>query len=538
MDKNSDFESQFDNLDIESDYESIDSEYYDNLFEHFMSDTNSWFGDQTIDEEVDEVDDYYIDDHISYGMKLTDLNEYCFMHLFTYLSFNSLMKLRSVSKQLKNSVEEYLKSKRRLRLINSFANQNINIETSKNRVLDLIVIANDCYSDQILLLMTELCPNLEALELIYITIDDPIVEILTKHFYDVNDLSFAHPLGLTEDSLQTIVHYFGPQLLGLTIADSDLSEDCLEAVVAECPNLQLLDVSGNPDITGDCFRYLNNNLLTLRLSQCDSIRESGLQSLVKSESARSLSELVISGLVCDYMIGLICKNMPQLRSFQCVYGCTREMDSKIDHLSVIGQLTKLERLSLQEIDAYFGSLDDKSLLKIISCCNRLKYLELHVGSGERLLITDRYLSLISDYCPQIECLKLYNFEAVTDKSLNSFSKLVNLKELELINLYNISDEGVAIITERCSQLTKLYISFDGNCDSITNLTLIACIDMCRRRPKQIIDVNFFETCITVPFNQIIPQNMRLRVSWYRPTPEGRRYTEIKLPDDKPILSTQ
>jgi len=536
MDNKSGVESLFENLFIESDNQLIGHHICDQLFDDSFSSNMTQFTEENEeDAEEDTEEDYYEDMiHTNYSksqININYLNEYCFMHLLSFLPFYQLMKLRIVCKQLRDCVNQYLMTKRKLKLINSYANQTINIESTNLNENCLTVIANDGNCDNILLLMIKLCPKLVSLEFIYITIDDQIVSILTKNFYDVSKLCFAHPLGLTEDSIQTIINYFGPQLKCLTIRDCDITEDCLQTVVQQCPNLVSLDVSGNPDITGESFQYLSNNLLALHLSQCDSIQELGLNSLMMSNALNSTTELIISGQISDYMIKIIAENMPNLKSFSCVYGCTREFGCETDHLSVIGLMTQLEKLSLQEVDAYYGSLDDKSLLSIMRSCNSLKYLEIHVGSGEKLLVTDKSLALIANYCPLIECLKIYYAEAITDRSLNSFSKLKRLKELDLINLYDITDEGVIIITELCTNLSKLWISFDGNCDSITNMTLVACIEMSRKRPKDSIEVNFFETCISVPFNLIIPLNMRLRVSWYRQTPEGRRYTEIKLPNN-------
>ena len=500
----------------------------------------------------DYYDRYVFDDYFFNTLSISDgcsgddselistnimyLNEDCLRHLLSFLPFDSLIKLRRVCNRFMVAVEEFLVSKRRLKLVNKIGNNNlINIMTSKTKEADLSPIICTC-PEETLVLMNKLCPRLESLDVIYVFMHNNLVDSLVQSFYKLTELCLAHPLSLTQDNIQLIVDYFGPQLKNLTLSDADLREESLETIVIGCPNLELLDVSGNPDITGECFRNLNSDLLTLRLSQCDSVRELGLESIVESKSAHSLLELIISGIISDYMIAIICKNMPQLKSFECVYGCTRELDSNEDRLSVIGNLTQLERLSLQEIDAYFGSLDDSSLINIISSCGQLKYLEMHIGSGERLLITDKYLSQLHAYCPLIQTLKLYNFEAVSDKSLNSFAKLSDLRELELINLYSITDEGVAIITDRCAQLTTLSVYFDGMSNAITNLSLTACLQMCRRRPKQLIEVNFFETSISVPHNVISPSNMRLRVSWYRPTPEGRRYTEIKLPEDKPITN--
>lgn len=468
------------------------------------------------------------------GTHITDLNSDCLRHLLSFLPFDSLIKLRRVCTQFKAAVDHFLSFKRRLKIVNQIGNQNmIVIMTSKTKEADLSpIICN--HPQPMLVLVDKVCPRLQSLDLIYLFMHNRVVDSLVQRFYQLTELCLAHPINLSHDNIELIAQHFGPHLKNLTVSDADLREESLEKLVIGCTNLESLDVSGNPDITGQCFHHLNSNLLCLRLSQCDSVREPGLRSIVKSEAALSLQEIVISGVISDYMIAIICENVAKLKSFECVYGCTRELDSDEDHLSVIGRLSQLERLSLQEIDAYFGSLDDSSLINIMNSCGRLKYLEMHIGSGERLLMTDKYLSRLHEYCPLIQSLKLYNFEAVSDKSLNSFSKLSNLKELELINLYSITDEGVAIVTERCAQLTTLSVYFDGTSAAITNLSLTACIQMCRSRPKHTIEVNFFETSIAVPHNVIIPANMRLRVSWYRPTPEGRRYTEIKLPEDKPI----
>jgi hypothetical protein len=529
---NSNFESLFENLFIECENESIDCQSIDHSFDDNFENMTHF------EEEIIERNYNLKESDININLsktKFNDLNDYCFLHLFSFFNFYQLMKLRIVCNKWKYNIDEYLKTKRNLKLINSLMNQTINIDIDMDsthfRQNCLTIIANDTNCDNILSLMTKLCPKLISLEFIYVTIDEKIVSNLTQNFYDVNHLCFAHPLHVTEDLIKLVINYFGPQLKSLIIVDCDITEECLESIVKQCPNLETLDLSQNADITGESFQYLSSNLVTLRLSQCDSIEELGLNSMVKSTASHSITHLTISGMISDYMIKIIGQNMPNLKSFNCVYGCTRDFGSQTDHLTIVSLLKRLEKLSLQEVDAYYGSLDDRSLVSIMQSCNALKYLEIHVGSGEQLLVSDKSLSLIANYCSLIESLKIYYIETITDRSLNAFSKLKHLKELELINLYNIKDEGVVIITELCTNLTKLSISFDGYCDSITNITLSACIEMSRKRPKHCIEVNFFETSISVPFNLVIPMNMRLRVSWYRQTPEGRRYTQIKLPNN-------
>ena len=132
MDQNLNIESMFGNLYIESDNQSIDITN-DLINDYLIDDKNNWIEEETVDdqhlyEDWSRCETLFATNHIH----ISALNEYCFIHLLSYLSFEDLLNMRSVCTQFKVKVEEYLRTKRKLKLINSFANQNINIETSED----------------------------------------------------------------------------------------------------------------------------------------------------------------------------------------------------------------------------------------------------------------------------------------------------------------------------------------------------------------------------------------------------------------------
>ena len=538
MDINLEYEYYHDDDDGLREYEDeesisgLESLYYPDVYERFDKDEQEYDGDDEIDEneeeEEEEEEEEDGDNEIDY---FNGLNEDCLTYIFSQItSFAHLSSMRRVCQRWKHIIDDELARKKKLSIINVYAHETLGVPLNLNdnsmNQLNLSVVVMDSNVDLLLNFLKNYCSQIESMDLVFITIDDAISTILVKNFQNVIHLNLWHSFGINEDIISKLIGQFGEQLESLIVKDCDISEESLMMIVANTPNLHSLNISGNNEILFEPSFCVPTKLKLLHASRCNHLGNEALGYIISS-CGDTLEDLKISGSVVDEMFSLISLTK-NLKSLHCIYGCTRQPGSSIDFLSCIGQLNQLERLTLHESDALYGSLDDRGLKSIMKGCSKLKTLDIHLGNGEDILITDSSMVHIAELLPQIEILNIINAEGLTNRSLFAISRLRNLKVLDLTNFFAIDDQGVIEITKHCNQLRKLCIC---QCKGITNATLNATIQMALVRPKHRIEVVFFETSIEVPndLNFVIPSNMFIRISWYKQTQNGRHYTEVSLP---------
>ncbi|KAK9265482.1 hypothetical protein L1049_021477 [Liquidambar formosana] len=109
--------------------------------------------------------------------------------------------------------------------------------------------------------------------------------------------------------------------------------------------------------------------------------------------------------------------------------------------------------------AWNPSLRDESLKRIVLSCPNLQFLDLSHCVG----ITHEGLGEIFKNCKKLRHLKLYAYS--DSKIFGSDSELYELN-LEVLNApdYDIDDEGMAMMAERCRGLLRLNLT---NCGKVT-----------------------------------------------------------------------
>lgn len=119
--------------------------------------------------------------------------------------------------------------------------------------LDHLELPVPSRNDYILSMVSQFCPNLVQLEFYHFPLGLSGLNNSAHNCSKLRSVSFAHCFndGFVENELGCFIRY--------------------------CPNLQTLDLSGNCQITGSCFRYLPSQLKRLNLFLCKSLENGGLQ---------------------------------------------------------------------------------------------------------------------------------------------------------------------------------------------------------------------------------------------------------------------
>ncbi|PWZ04619.1 putative F-box/LRR-repeat protein 23 [Zea mays] len=166
--------------------------------------------------------------------------------------------------------------------------------------------------------------------------------------------------------------------------------------------------------------------------------------------------------------------------------------------------------SAGQCEAFWASCDNELLLYLVGRAPSLKSLHLSTFDGSQVLVavlkklplledlevspsllTDNFLVTVCQACPHLRKLRIrlctveYGFYWMSDTIIGTFTRMSELRFLELLDCY-LTAEGLTAILDRCPVLEDLYItgSFDGimdavlyaKCAKVKNLTLPISLD--------------------------------------------------------------
>jgi hypothetical protein len=311
----------------------------------------------------------------------------------------------------------------------------------------------------------------------------------------VEHLDFSNSQGLIDEVIRFIAVNCGQTLKHVILEDSDISESSLKFLIENCPLLEILDVSNNVRISGQCFSLLSNHLKKLSLNQCWNVKLDAISSL-SNGNGKHLNDLEICGELLDNkMLEQVCDNLVNLKKFDV--DCARVTNKKI--LRKISNIHDLEELSL-----YLPSINfDEIMIEITKKCNKLKKLRIEGG-----VITDISVKQLSIFCKDLESVSIISEETVmnkkiTDDSCESLSKLTRLTHLTIEYCY-ISDKIIHVI-KNCPKLSTIEIN---GCRKVTNNLVNSCIEFAKNSPNRSLTMTALETRLTQPEVEL-PLNFEL-----------------------------
>ncbi|XP_014773136.1 F-box/LRR-repeat protein 4 [Octopus bimaculoides] len=264
-----------------------------------------------------------------------------------------------------------------------------------------------------------------------------------------------------------------------------VSDKTLNSLVSRCKKLNKLDVSWC-NVTDLSLKGLlvasNTNLICLRLACCDFITLTSLQILVKA--CRNLEELDLqncSGINCNEF-EYICR-LEQLENLnlysttvtspavlQILKGCLKLRVLNLGSCFMVENYDKVAEYiakysrCIECLDFWRArSLSSNGLFAIINN-NNMSLQELDLGWVRSLLSESGCFIELVRKCPNLKKLFLTANRTVCNEDLINFAEYgCNLEQLDILGIWEVSEDCVYRILQNCHKLRFLDVSF---CDDI------------------------------------------------------------------------
>lgn len=211
------------------------------------------------------------------------------------------------------------------------------------------------------------------------------------------------------------------------IIGGNLNEDSsFSEIIAKCPKLRSLNISGSSSLTENLYT-IPKNLETLNVSQCSWLNNQSLKKI--ASICPSLKKMILTS---NTQLNFVAWG--ELSRFRCLESLDLSRCHQIsdDDFSVILRACRsLKELILDECK----KISDKGYFELSKALSRLANLNL-----SRCSITDLALIEIAIRCHRLTVLNLMRCENITEKGILGLAKHANmLKELNLIrcNIPNI-----------------------------------------------------------------------------------------------------
>jgi len=325
------------------------------------------------------------------------------------------------------------------------------------------------------------------------------------------------------------------------VGTNPVSTDNYKLLIRLCPNLEqvfnvemsaiidgnqkllpklkkvIINSTNNEEVIKTFFNGYKDSLKHLDISlvpdQCKVALIRGISNLISLQSLNLVLEPVDLSVENIRPIADKCTQIKHL-AFDCVVD--DRMTNKI--LDTISYFTQIESL-----DIYFRRKYSQSdHIKSFNGCKKLTKFKIKFNQ-----IDDHFFKDINLYLPQLTHLRATINANVSDNSLQSLSKLKNLKSVVFEPCYTISrslespsitDSGIRHFIDKCPSIQSIDLYRGPN---ISHKTIDALIALALRKPR--IDFYYLfqsiENCSSIPLNDImnnrsIPGNINLTIIYF------------------------
>ncbi|XP_054163232.1 F-box/LRR-repeat protein 20-like [Oppia nitens] len=275
-----------------------------------------------------------------------------------------------------------------------------------------------------------------------------------------------------------------PDLRELDICGcGNVTEVGINHVITGCKKIEKLSISFCHEVTGISLGKLTKNFKTLSLNTNDKTPPlmDCLRSLTNG-SGKFITELNICAYnelySQDNILKLICNDLPLLQTLR--YSIPSKGNIKYGMFGLLTNLTDLV------FDCNSFNLTDTEMIKIMTGCNRLKYLFIRYETIKDFnTLTDYSLRKLPQFCPNLEKFYFHAKDAplqsATDSMIECFNQFPRLEVLSLKSFENISDDSVISLIQSCPTLSSIYLL---NCNKVTNATIDALIVAAKSQPNK------------------------------------------------------
>lgn len=288
---------------------------------------------------------------------------------------------------------------------------------------------------------------------------------------------------------------------------TDITDEEIASVIPNCPNLEVVQLSGIEDISdrtiailaaaatklrgldlGGCSRITNEGVLELaakcttlewiRLSGVLGVTDSAISALVKS--CPRLSELELDscqGLTAMSIrdIWTFTRKLRRLKLTRCKQLTAHAFPALVDENTLVPYWQSTpgdEKDSLAGSTTFFPPL----ILSPANSPDNLRVLDL----GYCTKITDDAMAGIVSNATKIQTLTISGCAHLTDKTMDSICTLgENLEVLSMAHVSKVTDIGVVRLVRACSRLRSVDVNFCSNLGDLAVLEL-ATLPLLRR----------------------------------------------------------
>ncbi|KAJ6666040.1 hypothetical protein lerEdw1_000944 [Lerista edwardsae] len=286
----------------------------------------------------------------------------------------------------------------------------------------------------------------------------------------------------SRDIIKSVARYLGPQLHGLCLHGSSLTEACFEELLLACPCLTALNLGGCNSL------FMPGTLL--------SKAETALQA---KRSLANLQELNLSGVryLSDLTFNRLTGCTPRLAKlslarchmtfeFDAYYGADKYNSSVLLTFRNLLQFVRAQAGSLKALDLSGTSISSQPMASLVRVEN-LRLEEVALQSCRDLTneavsilcqhqphltaldlsgcseLSDRAILVVSSRLPALRCLRLGKLPRITDAGFQGISHLKHLQSLDVSECSLVS----------CSELVKAFSAIHAE-PKLVSLNLAFC----------------------------------------------------------------
>ncbi|XP_054161584.1 uncharacterized protein LOC128959615 [Oppia nitens] len=483
---------------------------------------------------------YIIDSMDRFGDDMMEL-------ILSYLSFNDKVTLESVSKQWQrvvyNTQTELVLNRSDTEEHNTLNKLLKDIEVTDYATGFANYAGFKAIDKPSLESILKKCPLLRKLNF-QCYIDGDIMQMVGKHCHYLKSIE-CNPIGLKESTLREFGRKYGDKLQVIRFNDSNYCSAFLKKFFIYCQNvrevytednsaficddpmfLPKLEVIKSIDIRTEQLNQLKilsdkywETMKTIKIYTYHMIGHQLKNALTHISQFNNLESLGLSISIFDEDIQVIDENIAEI-SKNCVK--LKKLNFTLNNESVISnkffnafnKLQSIEKLSLEFFEI------TKKLDGSVEClknCSKLRHLVISYKE-----LTEEFFQNIHLFLPNLKIIDIDSDKQMTNKFMESMSKLANLKKIVLRHSSNahkdMTDEGLCLVINNCSLLQTMVFSARPN---ITHKTIEVLINSALLRPK--ININFscgfsgggdegeFATIDINNFVNKMPENLKISI---------------------------
>ncbi len=323
---------------------------------------------------------------------------------------------------------------------------------------------DDDSDDNLLLIIAQNCQHLQSIDFGLLEFDQHF-ETIAKHFFQLKK-----------------------------IISQNMSESALNCII-DSPNLELIDISKNLNISRPEFKRLGPKIRELYLKESEVIDELVIRELCEG-NGKHMTNLSLD-VKDNNVLSNICTFMKDLNSLDL------SLYHKSSDFTQFSNLNQLKSLSIDVMDEpKFESQQFRDLVRSLKGTNLLE-MKIILSPVNNIAVIDSSLQEIRENCQMLEKLVIRRANSLTDSGMYAIAKMKRLKYLDLMNCLNIGD-GIDIVITSCPLLRHLNLH---NCSKISVEIIKAFIEKAKANADEKFSLDVIDSYVPQNLDLEMPSNL-------------------------------